>query len=77
MHVIDSYCAFSLLKTGVEKLFFYQELLKMNRILDFPAALGSIYYDVIRKMMVPGKILLYILKVSLMVHVNTKFHVSS
>ena len=44
--------------------------------MDFQAALDSVYDDVIRKMIAPGKIL-YILKVSLMVHVNTKFHDSS
>ena len=59
-----------------EKAFFCQELLKRYWILDLPAALGSIYDDVIRKMIAPGKIW-YILKVSLMVHVNTKFHDSS
>ena len=75
MLLIDNYCAFSLLKTGVKKLFFCQELLKSYRILNLPAALGSIYDDVIRKMIAPGKI--YILKVPLMVHVNTNFHDSS
>ena len=58
-----------------KKAFFCQELLKSYRILNLPAALGSIYDDVIRKMKAPGKI--YILKVPLMVHVNTNFHDSS
>ena len=59
-----------------EKAFRYQELLKKYWILDFQTALGSIHDEVIRKMIAPGKIL-HILKVSLMVHVNTKFHDSS
>ena len=44
--------------------------------MDLPAALGSIYDEAIRKMIALGKIL-YVLEVSLMVHVNTKFHDSS
>ena len=77
MHLIDNYCAFSLLKTGVKKLLsFYQELLKSIEYWIFNWILGSIYDAVIRKMIVPGKIL-YVLIVSLMVHVNTKFHDSS
>ena len=44
-----------------EKAFFCQELLKRYWKLDLPAALGSIYDDVIRKMIAPGKIW-YILK---------------
>ena len=50
----------------------------MYWILDFPTALGSIYDDVIRKMIAAGKIESEnILKVSLMVHGNTKFLDSS
>ena len=37
---------------------------------------GSIFDDVIRKMMMPGKTFLYILKVSLMVHINKKFFIT-
>ena len=48
----------------------------MYWILDFPTVLGSICDDVIRKMIAARKIV-YILKVSLMVHGNTKFLDSS
>ena len=44
MYVIDSYCAFHLLKTEVKTLFLYQELLKIYRILGFPAAPDSWFY---------------------------------
>ena len=67
--IIDNYCAFYLLKTEVKKLFLSRVIKNVPSI-----GLGSIYEDVIRKMMAPGKIFLYVLKVSLMVHINTKFH---
>ena len=44
MYVIDNYYAFPLLKTGVKKLFFCQELLKIYKALDFRAAPGSKFY---------------------------------
>ena len=78
MYLVDNYCAFHLLKTGLKKLFSIKSLnFTEYWIFQLHRVAGSIFDNIIRKMMTPGKIFLYILKASLMVHITTKFHDSS
>ena len=79
MDVIDNYCISSLLRTRAKKLFSIKSYEKSNEywIFQLHRVVSSIYDDVIRKMMAPGKILLNILKLLLMVHINTESHDSN